>query len=57
MKNTVFLNATPCGSIRMDVTEECIASIFTVTRIGELGTTLVVSSNRFQKTTFCLTFC
>jgi hypothetical protein len=31
---------------RTDVSEERIASIMTVTRIGELGTTLAVSGNR-----------
>jgi hypothetical protein len=29
-----------------DVSVECFASIFRVTRIGELGTTLAVSSDR-----------
>jgi hypothetical protein len=32
--------------VKTDVLEERIASIFRVTRIGELGTTLVVTSNR-----------
>jgi hypothetical protein len=32
--------------VRTDVSEECSASINRVTRIGELGTTLAVSSNR-----------
>jgi hypothetical protein len=32
--------------IRTDVSEEFNASFFRVTRIGELGTTLAVSSNR-----------
>jgi hypothetical protein len=32
--------------VRKDVSEECIASIISVTRIGELGITLAVSSNR-----------
>jgi hypothetical protein len=31
--------------VRTDVSEERIASIITVTRIGELGTTLAVTSN------------
>jgi hypothetical protein len=31
--------------VRTDVSEELIASIITVTRIGELGTTLAVTSN------------
>jgi hypothetical protein len=32
--------------VRTDVSEECIASIIRVTRIGEQGTTLAVTSNR-----------
>jgi hypothetical protein len=32
--------------VRTDVSEELIASIIKVTRIGELGTTLAVTSNR-----------
>jgi hypothetical protein len=32
--------------VRTDVSEELSASIIKVTRIGELGTTLVVTSNR-----------
>jgi DNA-binding TFAR19-related protein (PDSD5 family) len=32
--------------VRTDVSEECSASIIRVTRIGELGTTLAVTTNR-----------
>jgi hypothetical protein len=32
--------------VRTDVSEECIASIITVTTIGELGTTLAVTNNQ-----------
>jgi hypothetical protein len=32
--------------VRTDVSEECNASIIRVTRIGELGKTLAVTSNR-----------
>jgi hypothetical protein len=32
--------------VRTDVSEELSASFFRVTRIGELGTTLAVTSNR-----------
>jgi hypothetical protein len=32
--------------VRIDVSEECSASIIRVTRIGELGATLAVTSNR-----------
>jgi hypothetical protein len=34
------------GLVRTDVSEELSASFIRVTRIGELGTTLVVTSNR-----------
>jgi hypothetical protein len=42
MKNPVFWIITPCGSCKNDDSEERIASIIRVTRIGELGTTLAV---------------
>jgi hypothetical protein len=51
--------------VRTDVSEESIASIIRVTRIGELGTTLAVTSNRhnipeygilFKKTVFSSLF-
>jgi hypothetical protein len=45
MKSGVFWDATPCGSVRTDVSEELNASIIRVTRIGELGITLAVTSN------------
>jgi hypothetical protein len=45
MKNAVFWNVTPCVAlVRTDVSEELSVSI-RVTRIGELGTTLAVTSN------------
>jgi hypothetical protein len=43
--------------VKTDVLEECITSIIRATRIGELGTTLAVTSNRsmLQRNTFeCL---
>jgi hypothetical protein len=46
MKNVVFSDVTPCDSYTTDVSEEPSASIIGVTRIGELGTTLAVTSNR-----------
>jgi hypothetical protein len=46
MKNGVFWDVTPCGFVRTDVSEELNASFIRVTRIGELGTTLAVTSNR-----------
>jgi hypothetical protein len=46
MNNGVFWDVTPCGSARTDVSEELSASFIRVTRIGELGTTLAVTSNQ-----------
>jgi hypothetical protein len=46
MKNAVFWEVTPCGSVRTDVSEQRTASIIRVTRIGELGKKLALSSNR-----------
>jgi hypothetical protein len=46
MKNAVLLDVTPCGSCKNRVSEEHSASIIRVTRIGELGTMLAVTSNR-----------
>jgi hypothetical protein len=46
MKNGVFWDVTPCGSLRTDLSDEVSASFIRVTRIGELGTTLAVPSNR-----------
>jgi hypothetical protein len=45
MKNGVFWDVTPCGSVRTDVSEEPGASFIRVTRISELGTTLAATSN------------
>jgi hypothetical protein len=45
MKNGVFWDVTPCGSCKDRVSEELSASFIRVTRIGELGTTLAVTSN------------
>jgi hypothetical protein len=46
MKNAVFWDVSPCGFLRTDLLEERIASINRVTRIGESGTTLALTSNR-----------
>jgi hypothetical protein len=43
MKNGVFWDVTPCGSCG---SEEPSASFIRVTRIGELGTALGISSQR-----------
>jgi hypothetical protein len=46
MKNDIFWAVTPCG-IKTHISEEhIITSIIRLTRIGELGTTLAVTSNR-----------
>jgi hypothetical protein len=46
VKNAVFWDVTPCGSIRTDVSEELTAPIMRMTRIGELETALALTSNR-----------
>jgi hypothetical protein len=46
VKNAVFWDLCRVALVRTDVSEERIASIIRVTRIGELGTTLPVTSNR-----------
>jgi hypothetical protein len=44
MKNAVFWDVRPSGSVRIDVLEERIASIIGVQRVGEFET-LAVPSN------------
>jgi hypothetical protein len=47
VKNGVSWDVTPCVAlVRTDVSEELSASFIRVTGIGELGTTLAVTSNR-----------
>jgi hypothetical protein len=46
LKNGVFWDVTPRGSLRPDVSEELSASIISLTRIGELGTLAVTSNLR-----------
>jgi hypothetical protein len=46
LKNGVFWDVTPCGSCKNNVSMELRASIIRVTRIGELGTTLAVTTIR-----------
>jgi hypothetical protein len=45
MKNAVFWDVTPWDLVRTDVSEEQIVFIIRVKRIGEIGTTLAVTSN------------
>jgi hypothetical protein len=40
MKDVVFWDIKPCSSCKNRLSEERIASIIRVTKIGELGTTL-----------------
>jgi hypothetical protein len=56
MKNVVFWDVRPCGTVRTDVSEELSTSFIRVTRIGELGTTLAVTSNRrtLRRNTKCV---
>jgi hypothetical protein len=46
MKNGVFWMLRHVALVRTDVLEELSASFIRVRRIGELGTTLAVTSNR-----------
>jgi hypothetical protein len=46
MKNAVFWDVAPCGSVRTDVSGERIASIIKVTIIGEVETTSAVTSKK-----------
>jgi hypothetical protein len=45
MKSVIFWDVTPCGSYKNRRFGEHIASTIRVKRIGELGTTLAVTSN------------
>jgi hypothetical protein len=46
MKNVVFWDVTPCGSSKNRHFGKCIASFIRVTKIGQLGTALAVTSRR-----------
>jgi hypothetical protein len=46
MKNGVFGMSRHVVLVRTDVSEELSASFIRVTRIGELGTTLAITSNQ-----------
>jgi hypothetical protein len=46
MKNGVFWDVTSVALVRIDVLEELSAPFIRMARIGELGTTLAVTSNR-----------
>jgi hypothetical protein len=46
VKNGVFWDVSRVALVRTDISEELSASFIRVTRIGELGTTLAVTSNR-----------
>jgi hypothetical protein len=49
MKKPAFRDVTPCHSLRTDVSEEPLAYIIWMTRIGELGTLLVTSNITFLR--------
>jgi hypothetical protein len=46
IKNVIFRDIKPVALVRTDVSEELRFSIIRVTRVGELGTTLAVTSYR-----------
>jgi hypothetical protein len=46
MQNSVFWDVRRVALVRSDVSEELSASFIRVTRVGELGITLAVASNR-----------
>jgi hypothetical protein len=46
MKNGIFWDLTPCDSVRTYASDELSASFIRETRIGEIGETLTVTSNR-----------
>jgi hypothetical protein len=55
MKNVVFWNVTPhVAPVIPDVSEELRVSFMRATRIGKLGTTLAVTSNRRTKRRICI---
>jgi hypothetical protein len=45
MKNAIFWNVRRVALVRIDVSEEYLASIIRLTRIFELGTTLTVTND------------
>jgi hypothetical protein len=55
-KNVVFWDVTSCVSCQNDVSDERIASIITVTIIGELGTMLAVASSLTHAARFIRVF-
>jgi hypothetical protein len=46
MRNALSWGVKPCGFVRSDVSEERVASISRVTRIGEIGATLAATIHR-----------
>jgi hypothetical protein len=49
MKNAIFWDVMPCGSSKNREPEELSASIIRMTRIGELGTMLAITSNHSMR--------
>jgi hypothetical protein len=54
MKISIFWDVTPCGSCKNRVSEELNASFIRVTRIGVLGTSLALTSNRWYFFAACV---
>jgi hypothetical protein len=52
MNNAVFWDMMPCDFERTEDLEERIAAIIKVTRIGELGTMLALTSNKSTLRTY-----
>jgi hypothetical protein len=46
LKNVVFWDVSRVALVRADVSEEHIASIIRMTKIGEVGTKLAITTNR-----------
>jgi hypothetical protein len=57
MRNAFFWDVTPCGSCRTNVSETRTATIISVTRIGELGTALAVTSNMSSQRASVASYC
>jgi hypothetical protein len=53
MKNAVFWDVTPVALVRTDVSEERMAAIIRVKRIGEVETTLAVTRSRSRVADCC----
>jgi hypothetical protein len=50
VKKAFFLDVTPCGSCKTDVSEECIAFMIRVKGISEIGTSTITSNFFLHRT-------